>query len=170
MKLLTPALFFAGVLAMLPSSARAQPAPAKAHTGLVHCVAVSADGKTLATAGFDNAVKLWDVAADGSLKEKKVLTGHTGPVYAVAFHPTDPKLVGTASQDKTARIWDVTDGKMKAELKGHTDIVQSIAFAPDGKLAATCGADKAVKLWNPADGKEVKNLGAHDAGVYTVVF
>lgn len=160
-----------GIAGLLPTTAiRAQPAPVKAHAALVHAVAVSADGKTLATAGFDNTVKLWDVAPDGTVKEKKVLTGHTGPVYAVAFHPKDDKLIATASQDKTARIWDVTDGKMKIELKGHADIVDTVAFSPDGKTIATAGADKSVKLWNPADGKELKNLGAHDGSVYAVAF
>ena len=163
-------LFILGVAALMPAAITAQPAPVKAHAALVHCVAVSPDGKTLATAGFDNAVKLWDIAADGTIKEKKVLTGHTGPVYAVAFHPTDPKVLVSASQDKTARIWDIAEGKMKLELKGHTDIVDTIAFSPDGKSLATAGADKAVKLWNPADGKELKSLGVHDGSVYAVAF
>ncbi len=163
-------LFLLGVVAVLPTGAKAQPAPVKAHAALVHAVAVSPDGKTLATAGFDNTAKLWDINPDGTLKEKKVLTGHTGPVYAIAFHPTDPKIVATASQDKTARIWDITDGKMKVEFKGHTDIVDTIAFSPDGKALATAGADKSVRLWNQADGKELKNLGAHDGSVYAVAF
>jgi WD40 repeat protein len=164
-------LYILGVVAVLPTAGvKAQPAPVKAHADLVHAVAVSPDGKLLATAGFDNKVKIWDIAADGSLKEKKVLAGHTGPVYAVAFHPKDDKIVATASQDKTARLWDLTDGKSKVELKGHTDIVDTIAFSPDGKSLATAGADKSVRLWNQADGKELKNLGAHDGSVYTVVF
>jgi WD40 repeat protein len=165
------AIFFAGVVAVLPATqVAAQPAPTKAHTALVHCVAVSPDGKLLATAGFDNAVKLWDINSDGSLKEKKVLSGHTGPVYAVAFNPKDDKMLATASQDKTARVWDLSDGKTKFELKGHTDIVDTIVFSPDGKTIATAGADKNVKLWNSADGKELKNLGTHDGSIYTVAF
>lgn len=163
------ALFLLGVAVILPG-AGAQPAPVKAHAALVHAVAVSPDGKTLATAGFDNLVKLWDIAADGTLKEKTALAGHTGPVYAVAFHPTDPKVIATASQDKTAKLWDITTGKATFDLKGHTDIVDAVAFSPDGKALATAGADKSVRLWNPADGKEVKNLGAHDGSVYVVAF
>src|SRR5437868_6162179 len=57
-----------------------------------------------------------------------------------------------------------------AEFKGHTGLVYSVAFSPDGKLLATAGVDKTVRLWNPADGKEVKNLGGHKEPVYWVAF
>jgi WD40 repeat protein len=165
------ALFALGTLAALSvTSADEPPAPVKAHTAIVHGVAVSPDGTLLATAGFDNLAKIWEIGPAGTLKEKKVLTGHSAPVYAVAFHPTDPKVLATASQDKTARLWDIEEGKMKVELKGHTDIVDTIAFSPDGKSLATASADKTVRLWNPADGKELKNLGAHDGSVYSIAF
>src|SRR5690349_6808631 len=73
-------------LGLLALAAAQQPAELKGHTGLVHCVALSPDGKILATAGFDNVVKLWDLSA-GMPKEIRALTGHTGPVYCVAFSP-----------------------------------------------------------------------------------
>src|SRR2546421_12701 len=56
------------------------------------------------------------------------------------------------------------------ELKGHTALVYSVAFSPDGQLLGSGSADKTVRLWNPADGKEVKNLGTHGNSVYSVAF
>jgi WD40 repeat protein len=143
------------------------PTELKGHTGLIYSLAFSPDGKLLATAGFDNVVKLWDFTAGG--KEVRSLTGHTGPVYCVVFHP-DGKTLASSSDDKTIRLWTVADGKLIHELKGHGGIVDSIAFNPDGKLLASGSADKSVRLWNPADGKEVKTLGNHGNSVYSVAF
>jgi WD40 repeat protein len=140
----------------------------KGHKGLVYYVAFSPDGKTMATASFDDTAKLWEFATG---KELQTLKGHTAPVYCVAFSP-DGKTVATASQDKTIRLWNPADGKMIRELKGHTDTVDFVAWSPDGKtLASASGnSDKSVRLWNPEDGKEIKNLGAHKGSVYTVDF
>src|SRR5207302_411794 len=129
------------------------------HAALVHAVAVSPDGKTLATAGFDNLVKLWELAPDGSLKEAKTLKGHTGPVYAIAFHP-EGEVLASASLDKTIRVWNPADGKTTHELKGHTDIVDTVGFRPDGKPLAFAGAAQ----------KELKVLKGHDLPVTAVTF
>ena len=183
MKLCRIALLL-GVSALVPAArVAAQPAPTKAHAALVHCVAVSPDGKFLATAGFDNTVKIWEIKPDGSIKEAKVLTGHTGPVYAVAFHPKDAKIVATASQDKTAaRVGHYrrqTEGRRGRRHRGQQAEVRAegthghrghARVQPGRQGAATAGADKAVKLWNPDDGKEVKALGTHDGSVYSVAF
>src|ERR687896_358557 len=57
-----------------------------------------------------------------------------------------------------------------AELKGHTALVYSVAFSPDGKMLASGSQDKSVRFWNPGDGKEVKKLGDHANSVYCVTF
>ncbi|MFF3820593.1 WD40 repeat domain-containing protein [Streptomyces bluensis] len=66
-------------------------------------MAISPDGRTLATSSDDDTVRLWDVATG---EVRPTFTGHTGPVYAVAFGP-DGRTLATGSWDKTVRLWDV---------------------------------------------------------------
>jgi WD40 repeat protein len=56
------------------------------------------------------------------------------------------------------------------ELKGHTALVYSVAFSPDGKLLATGSFDNSIKLWDFAAGKEARTLTGHTAPVYCVAF
>ena len=80
------------------------------HTDPVYAVAWSPDGKTIATASFDNTVRLWDAA---TRKEIKKFEGHSKLVLTVAFSP-DGKHVLSGSQDNTAKIWDMpTSGPTK---------------------------------------------------------
>jgi WD domain, G-beta repeat len=75
------------------------------------------------------------------------LTGHTGPVYGVAFSP-DGKLLATTSRDDAIRLWDVASRQPLGEpLTGHTSAVYAVAFSPDGKLLATTSDDHTTRLW-----------------------
>ena len=71
----------------------------------------------------------------------------------------------------TIRLWDVTTGKLKTTLAGHTRFVNSVAFSSDGNTIASASRDNTVKLWDIATGKLKATLEGHTGwGVYSVAF
>ncbi|KAI6534177.1 hypothetical protein MCOR10_002449 [Pyricularia oryzae] len=116
------------------------------HSDSVHSVAFSADGHKLASASYDNTVKLWDPATGVCTA---TLEGHSNWVNSVAFSADGHKLA-SASDDGTVKLWDPATGVCTATLDGHSDSVHSVAFSADGHKLASASADGTVKLWDPA--------------------
>ncbi|HET8683247.1 MAG TPA: hypothetical protein VFM54_15465, partial [Micromonosporaceae bacterium] len=61
-------------------------------------------------------------------------------------------LLATASEDNTARLWQVATGQHHTTLEGHTGWVSGVAFSPDGTLLATASEDNTARLWQTATG------------------
>lgn len=155
------------LVAILPCSAeKVSLLVNRGHASGVMAVAFSPDGKTLASAGVDSAIKIWDVATG---RELTTLVGHDGWVYSLSFSP-DGKVLASGGSDKMIKIWDLAKGCELRTLNGHGNFVYSVAFSPDGKILASGSQDKYIKLWDVATGKELQTLKGHTEYVSAVAF
>jgi hypothetical protein len=149
---------------------------AAAHKDAVYALAFSPDGRTLATAGYDRVIHLWNVPAGAPadlalLKPARTLTDHSDAVYALAWHP-DGNLLATGSADRSVKVWDPATGKRLYTLSEPTDWVYTLAWSPDGKHLACGGADKSVRVW-AADrdgGRLVASAFAHEKPVWRLAY
>jgi predicted oxidoreductase (fatty acid repression mutant protein) len=96
------------------------------------------------------------------------LGGHDDYVYSAAFSSDGSRIV-TASEDKTARIWDAASAKEIAVLRGHVGTVLSAAFSPDGSRIFTASSDS-TRIWDTASAKEIAVLRGHVGTVLSAAF
>jgi len=113
----------------------------KGHSQAVRSV-VEADG-TIASGSKDSSVRLWTVAG----RPRAVLEGHTARVNTCAFSGTG-RALGSASNDKTIRVWDVARARCVAVLKGHTRGVNCCLLSRDGRSLFSGAEDKCLNLWD----------------------
>jgi WD40 repeat protein len=124
------------------------------HSGHVLAVALSRDGKLLATGGEDNVIKLWDATTGLLIRD---IEGHTDFVRHIAFSPNNTRMA-SAGNDRSVKVWDVANGKLIHNMQFHSDLVTSVAFSPDGRLIASGSHDGTIKLWDAAGGKLIDTL------------
>ncbi len=101
----------------------------------------SPDRTTLALIGMRPDIVLVD-RASGNVRE---LRGHTDALYTAEFS-RDGRSLLTASDDGTARVWNVADGSALV-LRGHDDDVYRARWSPDEKSVATASLDSSVRVW-----------------------
>jgi WD40 repeat protein len=75
------------------------------------------------------------------------LSGHTGPVWSLAYSP-DGACLASGSADHTVRLWDLRERRPLPPLFGHGNTVGAVAFAPTGDLLASAGRDGIIRLWH----------------------
>jgi hypothetical protein len=117
----------------------------KGHQRAVRSLAVSPDGKMVATSGHDGTIRLWDMA---SAKELRTLKGQKRFALSVAFSP-DGTALASGGEDHTISMWDVKTGAEMYQLFGHAREVAALAFSQDGKQLASGGSwDYTACFWD----------------------
>ena len=88
------------------------------------------------------------------------LQGHTGTVRAVAMSG-DGRFLASGGEDGLVRLWQVSDGHLRATWRGHVGIIHGVALSGDGQLVASAGEDGTVRLWQA--GRPDQDAGRQDA-------
>ncbi len=142
------------------------------HRDAIYSLALSPDGKILATGSYDQKIKLWDVEAG---KEIKTLSGHNGCVYGLVFRP-DGKILASASADRTVKLWDVASGQRRETFSQPLKEQFAVAFSADGKKLVAGGADNRIRVWEISEtAAETTNpiletKFAHEGAILNLVF
>jgi guanine nucleotide-binding protein subunit beta-2-like 1 protein len=134
------------------------------HSKDVISVAFSVDNRQIVSASRDTTIKLWNTLGEckytigGDLGGGE---GHTGWVSCVRFSPNtfQPTIV-SGSWDKTVKVWNLTNCKIRHTLAGHGGYVNAVAVSPDGSLCASGGKDGVTLLWDLSEGKRLYQLEA----------
>ncbi|MEV6280978.1 AAA family ATPase [Nocardia sp. NPDC051832] len=115
-------------------------------------VAVSPDGRLLASFGTTEGVRLWDMTQGGSPRfVSRIALGPNEQPARLAFAP-DSRALAVSAEDKTIRLWDITEPPtpvaLADPLKGHSAFVSALAFSPDGRTLASTGFNSEIRLWD----------------------
>jgi serine/threonine protein kinase len=122
------------------------------HTDEIYSIAFSPDGKTLASAGKDRTVRLWDVATGSAIT---TWSGHDNPVSYVAFSPDGRSVL---SYDSTVRFWDVDTGTVTTSWT-RTEPPNYLALSPRGSVVAVNAVEsKDVFIRDAATGGIIRML------------
>ena len=124
------------------------------HDGVIYALAVSPDGKWLASGSSDNKIKIWGRITG---KWQRTLNGHSSAILALVFSP-DGEILVSASEDKTIRLWHIKNPQALEILQGHSDRITCLSLTANGEYLLSGSLDGKVNIWNLQEKTIIKTI------------
>jgi len=126
------------------------------HKKKVHSLAWNCSGEKLASGSVDQSVRVWAIDPTGRSTGTE-LKGHQDSVDQLRWDPKQPEVLGTASGDKTVRIWDTRSGKCANAIETKGENI-NIRWSPDGQHIAVGDKDDNISIIETRKSKPLKNI------------
>jgi len=131
----------------------------------VLCLALSADGKTLAAGGCDRTIRLWNLESG---KIEQTIENHADWVLGIAL-THDGKYLVSAGRDKTSKVWDLKAKESVYTFPDHQNIVYAVAVNKASTQGFSVGADRVLRSWKLAgEAKPTKPNTFHSDEVFKI--
>ncbi|KAJ9088890.1 pre-rRNA processing protein [Entomophthora muscae] len=117
------------------------------HIDHVFCLALSHDGKYLASGGRDNRINIWDL---GTLSFKGIFKQHKDSISGLAFRRGSYDLY-SCSFDRTIKVWNAEELSYIETLFGHQDMIMDIACLDQEHCVTVGSRDATLRLWKIAE-------------------
>ena len=135
------------------------------HEESVKAVAVSPNGKIVASGSKNGEIKLWELDTG---KLIRTISAHKQSVKSIAISP-DGKTLVSGSKSGKVKLWEIETGELIRTISAHNQPVNSIAISPNGKTFASASKSGRVKLWEIESGEPIRTISAHTQSVNSIV-
>jgi WD40 repeat protein len=140
--------------------------------GTGHAIAYASQAGMLLASSDDGAIHAWmqpeTLGVRTGQQTPQVLTGHSGPVLALAVTPDG--LLVSAGVDRKILMRSLPEGTVRAAWSGHSRVIRALAVSPDGKLIASGGDEGTILLWDRETGQVAERLSGHRSWVTALAF
>ncbi|MEB3340005.1 WD40 repeat domain-containing protein [Okeania sp.] len=135
------------------------------HSTWVYAVAMSSDGKTLASSSYDGTVKIWDLPSG---KLTHTIAAHADAVQSMAITP-DGKIMVTGGWDDCVKLWNFSNGNLVSTINVNADDIKAVTISPDGETIGIGSYSGIIKLLSLKTGTEILRL-HHSSPVISLAF
>lgn len=148
------------------------------HKALIRNVIFTSDGRYLISTSDDKTVRVWDTDSGEIVRiiRGEIGKGDEGKIYAAALSSDDRWLAlggwlpGSPEERRSIRLIDFRSGEVVRLLIGHTNVISSLAFSPDGRYLISGSGDKSAKIWQVDTGDLLQTLKGHSDLILEVAF